>query len=60
MILTPDGRDCVEVETDGPASDAAAIGHAAGEDVRARAGVDFFCDWDQREGFTQVLERTGS
>ncbi|WP_371872857.1 hydroxymethylbilane synthase [Notoacmeibacter sp. MSK16QG-6] len=45
MILTPDGRDAHEIETDGPAADAAAIGRQAGEELRRRAGPDFFASW---------------
>ncbi len=57
MILTPDGSECFEVEMDGPPADAAAIGRAAGEEVRSRASVAFFTTWDQPPGFTRVLER---
>jgi len=58
MILTPDGSHSHEVEGEGPPSDAAAIGRAAGEEVRAKAGPDFFQSWEKHHGFSRVLERT--
>ncbi|MEQ1941839.1 hydroxymethylbilane synthase [Mesorhizobium sp. VNQ89] len=58
MILTPDGRNSHEVESDGPVSDAAAIGRAAGEEVRGKAGPDFFQSWETHRGFSRVLELT--
>lgn len=58
MILTPDGSQSHEVECDGPASDAVAIGRTAGEEVRAKAGSDFFQSWEKHPGFSRVLERT--
>ncbi|HWK15152.1 MAG TPA: hydroxymethylbilane synthase [Rhizobiaceae bacterium] len=45
MILTPDGRTVHEVEGEGPAAEAAAIGRRAAEEVRARAGAAFFTSW---------------
>ena len=45
MILTPDGATSHEVRSDGPASDAAALGAAAGAEVRGRAGSRFFDSW---------------
>jgi porphobilinogen deaminase len=45
MILTPDGREAHEVRMDGSVADAVAIGRAAGEDVRRRAGERFFEGW---------------
>nr|WP_240534981.1 hydroxymethylbilane synthase [Notoacmeibacter marinus] len=45
MILTPDGKDAHEIETDGPLADAARIGRQAGEEIRRRAGTDFFASW---------------
>ncbi|MGB3878769.1 MAG: hydroxymethylbilane synthase [Shinella zoogloeoides] len=44
-ILTPDGSRFHEIETSGPAADAAALGEKAGEDIRAMAGADFFESW---------------
>lgn len=45
MILTPDGARFHEIETGGSRSDAAAIGRAAGEAIREKAGPDFFSSW---------------
>lgn len=45
LILTPDGSQAHEVSMDGRAADAAAVGRAAGEEVRARAGLRFFESW---------------
>lgn len=45
MILTPDGREVHEVRGEGGVGDAVAIGRAAGEDVRRRAGDRFFESW---------------
>ncbi len=45
MILTPDGSRFHEIETSGTASDAATLGEAAGQAIRARAGADFFESW---------------
>jgi hydroxymethylbilane synthase len=45
MILTPDGGQCHEIETAGPASEAAALGEAAGRAIRDRAGPGFFESW---------------
>ena len=45
LILTPDGREAHEIASEGRAEDAAAIGRAAGEKVRARAGAAFFESW---------------
>ncbi|MHB2267732.1 hydroxymethylbilane synthase [Aliihoeflea sp. PC F10.4] len=45
MILSPDGRQVHEVRREGRAADAAAIGASAGEDIRARAGAQFFESW---------------
>jgi hydroxymethylbilane synthase len=41
MILRPDGSDRLEVEGSGSVHEAAAIGRAAGEDIRGRAGASF-------------------
>jgi hydroxymethylbilane synthase len=45
MILTPDGRETHEIAGEGAASDAAAIGRRAGEDIRAKVGAGFFSSW---------------
>lgn len=45
MILTPDGARYHEIESEGSRSDAVAIGRAAGEAIRAKAGPDFFTSW---------------
>lgn len=45
LILTPDGSQCHEIETTGPAEDAAALGEAAGRAVRDKAGPGFFASW---------------
>lgn len=45
MILTPDGARYHEIESEGARSDAVAIGRAAGEAIRAKAGPDFFTSW---------------
>lgn len=45
LIITPDGRQSHEISSDGAAKDAAAIGRAAGEAVRAKAGPGFFDSW---------------
>jgi phosphate acyltransferase len=46
MILTPDGVEAHEIEAEGPAGDAAAIGRKAGEKIRAAAGTAFFDSWN--------------
>ncbi|MBX3598722.1 MAG: hydroxymethylbilane synthase [Rhizobiaceae bacterium] len=45
MILTPDGTQSHSIEREGLARNAADIGRAAGEEVRAIAGPAFFEDW---------------
>ena len=45
MILTPDGSRFHEIETSGPAANAAALGEEAGAAIRSRAGADFFASW---------------
>jgi hydroxymethylbilane synthase len=45
LILTPDGREAHEVSGSGRAEDAAALGRAAGQEVRAKAGTRFFEGW---------------
>jgi hydroxymethylbilane synthase len=42
MILTPDGAEVIETSRDGLASDAAALGADAGEELKSRAGPHFF------------------
>jgi hydroxymethylbilane synthase len=41
-LLSPDGRQCFEISRDGPAADAARLGDDAGQELRRRAGDDFF------------------
>jgi hydroxymethylbilane synthase len=45
LILKPDGSEAHAVSIGGNAANAAALGREAGEDVRARAGTEFFEDW---------------
>jgi hydroxymethylbilane synthase len=42
LILTPDGRSAHEFELNGSRSDAARLGTAAGQDIKRRAGPEFF------------------
>lgn len=42
MVLTPDGRTVHETSRAGPASDAERLGRDAGEELRQRAGPNFF------------------
>lgn len=42
MILTPDGREVLETSRDGLAKDAVAMGIDAGEELKSRAGPQFF------------------
>jgi len=41
-VLRPDGSECFVAERDGAPEDAAALGRDAGEELRHRAGPDFF------------------
>lgn len=45
LILTPDGQTSHSVEISGARKDAEDLGRRAGEDVRARAGSNFFDGW---------------
>jgi len=45
MIVRPDGREAHSIAREGKVQDAAAIGAAAGEAVRAKAGPGFFEGW---------------
>ncbi len=45
LILSPDGVDAHDVEAEGRAGDAVAIGHSAGQTVRDKAGTRFFDGW---------------
>ena len=45
MILTPDGATAHRIEADGKRGEAELIGIRAGEDIRAKAGADFFSSW---------------
>lgn len=42
MILTPDGKEVLETSRDGLASDAVAMGIDAGNELKSRAGPQFF------------------
>jgi hydroxymethylbilane synthase len=42
MILATDGSEVIETARDGLASDAAALGRDAGEELKGRAGPHFF------------------
>jgi len=42
QILKPDGSRFYDIICDGPLTDAEAVGTAAGRDLKARAGADFF------------------
>ena len=46
IILSLDGAHFHEVASKGQAAEAAAIGRAAGEEIRAKAGADFFDSWN--------------
>lgn len=45
MVLTPDGQTAHMVSCNGSADDAAALGRSAGDDIRSKAGADFFAEW---------------
>jgi hydroxymethylbilane synthase len=45
VILSVNGREVHEVRREGKVADAEAIGLAAGEEVRAKAGANFFEGW---------------
>ena len=42
LIARPDGSACLEVERDGAADDARALGADAGEELKRRGGPNFF------------------
>jgi hydroxymethylbilane synthase len=42
LIAKPDGSASFDTQRSGAARDAAALGHDAGGELRARAGADFF------------------
>lgn len=42
MVLTPDGKEVIETEREGLAQDAVALGADAGEELKSRAGPNFF------------------
>jgi hydroxymethylbilane synthase len=44
LIVKPDGSESFEAAREGAASDAAALGADAGQELKARAGPDFFAD----------------
>jgi hydroxymethylbilane synthase len=45
LILTPDGTQAHEIDAEGLAADAGALGRDAGERVRTKAGANFFDGW---------------
>ena len=45
LILTPDGRQAHDIAVEGTRAEAEALGRAAGETLRGRAGPRFFEDW---------------
>lgn len=45
MVLTPDGQTAHTVSCSGQADDAVALGRSAGDDIRSKAGADFFAEW---------------
>ena len=45
MILTPDGKQVHQIKASGPVASALEIGRSAGEEVRSKAGPDFFSSW---------------
>lgn len=45
MILTPDGQESHDIRLDGTIADAAALGARAGQDIKNRAGPQFFTNW---------------
>ncbi|MCX7304245.1 MAG: hydroxymethylbilane synthase [Hyphomicrobiales bacterium] len=55
MILTPDGRHTYEIEADGPAADAVAIGHDAGAQLKGKASAGFFATWSEHPRFSHPL-----
>jgi hydroxymethylbilane synthase len=42
LVLRPDGSEMLETERRGPAAETAALGRDAGQELRRRAGPDFF------------------
>ncbi|MOA16935.1 Porphobilinogen deaminase [compost metagenome] len=46
LILTPDGQTSHNIEISGNRKDAAKLGRQAGEEVRAKAGSNFFEGWN--------------
>ena len=46
QIYAPDGSLFHEIETSGPASQAARLGEAAGQAIRDKAGAGFFESWN--------------
>lgn len=45
LVATPDGARAETIETEGLATDAAAVGHAAGAELKARLDPDFIASW---------------
>ena len=44
LVLRPDGSEALETERRGSAADAATLGRDAGQELRRRAGPDFFVE----------------
>ncbi len=44
LVLRPDGSEALETERRGKGGEAAALGHDAGQELRRRAGPDFFVE----------------
>lgn len=42
-VYSVDGREALEIEDRAPVSDARRIGAAAGQDLKARMGTNFYC-----------------
>jgi len=59
LILTPDGRRSHEITLDAPVADAAALGQAAGDELRARAGPEFFAEWLPDDATSTSARRFG-
>ncbi len=45
MVLSDDGQTVIKGSCEGSVSNAATLGREVGEDIRSRAGADFFADW---------------
>lgn len=45
LVAMPDGSDSAAITRDGPSGEAAAVGYAAGKELRGRLGAAFFAAW---------------